>query len=151
MPSHTCQQSPQGCLQNSANVCVVEHRLFPTLEGVSIGCFLSPLIFPSGDQMFWCSGLSKFREFLNPLSSKQWTGCDVCCVYQSACSVPLIPAWPAQCIHSSLCCWRLNGCVPVRAAHLVLHLLQQVHWVCENEGIYNIEERLVKMYMLFLL
>ena len=27
------QQSPQGCPQNSANVCLVEYRLFPTSEG----------------------------------------------------------------------------------------------------------------------
>ena len=27
------QQSPQGCPRNSANICLVEHRSFSTLEG----------------------------------------------------------------------------------------------------------------------
>ena len=31
----------------------------------------------------------------------------------------------------------VHGCVPVRAAHLTLHLRQQVHLVCENDGMCN--------------
>ena len=62
------QQSPQGCPPNSANVCVAEQRSFRTSEcGIlihfgawSLGHFVSPLLFPSGDQCCsnlacWCS------------------------------------------------------------------------------------------------
>ena len=52
------QQSPQGCPRNSANVCLVEHRSFTTLEGgMSAASFLGtcddllaniPLCWPSG-------------------------------------------------------------------------------------------------------
>ena len=40
---HTAsQQSPQGCPRNSANVCQVEHRSFPTSEGgMSVASFLN--------------------------------------------------------------------------------------------------------------
>ena len=35
------QQSPQGCPRNSANICLVEHRSFSTLEGgMSAASFL---------------------------------------------------------------------------------------------------------------
>ena len=35
------QQSPQGCPRNSANICLVEHRSFSTLEGgMSTASFL---------------------------------------------------------------------------------------------------------------
>ena len=35
------QQFPQGCPRNSANICLVEHRSFPTLEGgMSAASFL---------------------------------------------------------------------------------------------------------------
>ena len=42
------QQSPQGCPWNSANICLVEHRSFS--QWWNVGRFVSPLLFPSGDQ-----------------------------------------------------------------------------------------------------
>ena len=32
----------------------------------------------------------------------------------------------------------VHGCVPIKAAHPSPHLLQQVHWVCENDGTCNL-------------
>ena len=40
------QQSPQGCPRNRANVCLVEHRSFPTLEGgMTVASFLHSSFF----------------------------------------------------------------------------------------------------------
>ena len=49
-PRPVSQQPPQGCPHNSADVCLAEHRSFPTLEGGMSAVSLSPLLFPSGDQ-----------------------------------------------------------------------------------------------------
>ena len=43
------QQFPQGCPRNSANICLVEHIVL-LLGGWNVSRFLSPLLFPSGDQ-----------------------------------------------------------------------------------------------------
>ena len=50
------QQSPQSCPRNSANICLVEHRSFLTLEGgMSAASFLhSSFLLATNAVMLWC-------------------------------------------------------------------------------------------------
>ena len=121
------QQSPQGCLRNSTNICLVEHRSFSTLKGVkSAASFLHssfllainsvtllPVQFQKVPQSF---------EYLCP--AKLQTRCDICCACQSIC--PFIPTdsgvprtvVPRKSVH---------GRVPFGVARSRIHLLQEVH------------------------
>ena len=110
-----------------------------------VGCrplsFSTPLSFRRS--MLWCSGLPMFLKFLKPLSASALPSCrpDVMSAVlasQSARPFPLTPVCPGKQIHRGLCSRRLHGCEPVGAAHSRLHLLQQVHWVCENDGTCNL-------------
>ena len=86
------QQSPQGCPRNSANICLVEHRSFSTLEGgMSAVSFLhSSFLQAVNAVMLWpvhVQKVSQASEHLYP--AKLQTGCDICCACQSMC--PFIP------------------------------------------------------------
>ena len=76
------QQSPQGCLRNSANVWLNTDGSWSQRVECQPLPFSTPLSFRQ-------SGLSVFRKFLKPLSSehlcpaKQQTRCDICCACQS--------------------------------------------------------------------
>ena len=76
------QQSLQGCSRNSANICLVEHRLFSTLEGgLSAASFLNSLSFRRPKLlMLWPGYVQKVPqapEHLSPV--KLQTRCDICC------------------------------------------------------------------------
>ena len=94
------QQSLRGCPQNSASVCLVDHRLF---IGWNVGRFLCPLLFPSGDQ--YCDALacpcSESSMCVKTLSTSALPSCrpdsiSAMLASLSACSFPLTPAWPGQ-------------------------------------------------------
>ena len=76
------QQSPQGCNRNGANICVVEHRSFSTLEGgVSIPSILhSSFLQAINAVMLWpvhVQIVPQASEHLSPV--KLQTRCDICC------------------------------------------------------------------------
>ena len=86
------QQSPQGYPRNSANICLVEHRSFSTLEGgMSAASFLlSSFLQAVNAVMPWPVHVQKIpqdSEHLCP--AKLQTRCDICCACQSIC--PSIP------------------------------------------------------------
>ena len=86
------QQSPQGCPRSSANICLVEHRSLPTLEGgMSAASFLHfSFLQAINAVMLWPVHVQKVpqtSEFLCP--AKLQTRCDICCACQSIC--PFIP------------------------------------------------------------
>ena len=97
------QQSPQGCLRNSANICLVVHdRSRPWRVECRPLPFSTPLSFRRS--MLWCSGLSMLRKFLKPLSTSTLPSCrpDVISPVLasiSARSFPLTPAWPMRSQH----------------------------------------------------
>ena len=87
-----CQQSPQGCPQNSANICLVEHRSFSTLEsGMSAASFLhSSFLLVINAVILWpihVQTVPQASEHLCP--AKLQARCDICCACQSIC--PFIP------------------------------------------------------------
>ena len=94
------QQSPQGCHRNSANICLVEHRSFSTLEGgMSAASFLhSSFLQAIGAVMLWPVYVQKVPQASDhPCPAKLRTRCDICCACQSIChSFPLTPACPAH-------------------------------------------------------
>ena len=103
--------------------------------------FFTPLSFRRS--MLWCSGLSMFRKFHKPPSTcpaKLQTRCEICCAWQSICPfIPTDSGMPrAVDPQKSFQPKTVQGCVPVRAAHSRLHLLQQVHRVFENDGKCNL-------------
>ena len=86
------QQSPQGCLRNSANICLVEHRSFWTLEGgMSAVSFLhSSFLQAVSAVMLWLLCVEKVPQASEHLCpAKLQTRCDICCACQSIC--PFIP------------------------------------------------------------
>ena len=86
------QQSPQGCPQNSANVCLVEHRSFPTSEGgMSAASFLhSSFLQAINAVMLWPVHVNKVTQASEHLCpAKLQTRCDIFCACQSIC--PFIP------------------------------------------------------------
>ena len=72
------QLSPQGCPRNSANICLVEHRSFPTLEcGMSAASFLhSSFLQAINAVMLWGS---LFRKVLKPRSTSAPSSCSFVC------------------------------------------------------------------------
>ena len=126
------QQSPQGCLQNSANICLVEHRSFSTLEsGMSTASFLhSSFLQAINAVMLWPVRVQKVpqdSEHLCP--AKLQTGCDICCACQSICPfIPTDSSVPrAVDPQKSLQPKTVHGCVPVGTAHSRPHRLREVH------------------------
>ena len=86
------QQSPQGCPRNSANICLVEHRSFSTLEdGMSAASFLhSSFLQAVSAVMLWLVRVEKIPQASEHLCpAKLQTRCDICCACQSIC--PFIP------------------------------------------------------------
>ena len=63
------QQSPQGCPRNSANVCLVEHRLFPTSEGGMLAAsFLhSSFLQAMNAVMLWPVHIQKLKTVRHPV------------------------------------------------------------------------------------
>ena len=81
------QQSPQGCPRNSANICLVEHRSFSTLEGgMSAASFLhSSFLQAVNAVMLWLVRVEKVPQASEHLCpAKLQTRCDICCACQSA-------------------------------------------------------------------
>ena len=83
------RQSAQGCPRNSANICLVEHRSFPTSGGgMSAASFLhSSFLQAINAGMLWTVHVQKnpqASEHLCP--AKLQTRCDICCSCQSFCS-----------------------------------------------------------------
>ena len=108
------QQSPQGCPRNSANICLVEHRSFSTLEGgMSAASFLhSSFLQAVSAVMLWLVRVEKVPQASEPLCpAKLQTRCDICCACQSVCQfIPIDSGLPRTVdakIHRSLCSRRL--------------------------------------------
>ena len=86
------QQPPQGCPRNSANICLIEHRSFSTLEGgMSAASFLhSSFLQAINAVMLWLVRVEKVPQASEHLCpAKLQTICDICCACQSIC--PFIP------------------------------------------------------------
>ena len=93
-------QSSQGCLQDSSNVDLVEHRSFPTFDGEPLATLsLCPSFLC---HLLRCFGPSSFREFLKLLST---TALPVCrAAVMSLCLSVFLPVhyipsdsgWPGQ-------------------------------------------------------
>ena len=86
------QQSLQGCPRNSANICLVEHKSFSTLEGgMSAASFLhSSFLQAINAVILWPVHVEKVPQASEHLCpAKLQTRCDICCACQSIC--PFIP------------------------------------------------------------
>ena len=86
------QQSPQGCPRNSANICLVEHRSFSTLEGeMSAASFLhSSFLQAVNAVMLWLVRVEKVPQAPEHLCpAKLQARRDICSACQSIC--PFIP------------------------------------------------------------
>ena len=120
--------------------CLVEHRPFPTSEaGMSATSFInSPFLQAIDVVMLHVQKVPQAYEHLCPATLQ--TRCNICCACHSICSfIPTDPGMPrAEDPQKSLQPKTLHGCVPIGAAHPRLHLLQDVHWVCENDGMCNL-------------
>ena len=84
--------SLQGCPRNSANVCLVEHRLFSALEGgMSTASFLhSSFLQAINAVILWPVHVEKVPQASEHLClAKLQSKCDVCGACQSIC--PFIP------------------------------------------------------------
>ena len=86
------QQSSQGCPRNSAIICLVEHRLVPTLEGVSSATsflhssFLQVIYSLIYSLTLWLVHVQKVPQTSEPLCpTKLQTSRDICCANQSVC------------------------------------------------------------------
>ena len=126
------QQSPQGCPQNSANIFLVEHRSFSTLEGgMSAPSFLhSSFLQAISAVMLWPVHVQKVPQASEHLCpAKLWTRIDICSACQSICPFILTDSSVPRTAdpQKSLKLKTVHGCVPVRTAHSRLHLLQEVH------------------------
>ena len=107
------QQSPQGCPQNSANICLVEHRSFLAFEGgMSAASFLhSSFLRAVSAVMLWLVRAEKVPQASEHLCpAKLQTRCDICCACQSICPfIPTDSSMPRTEIHRSLvaedCAW----------------------------------------------
>ena len=125
------RQSPKVCPRNSANACRVEHRSFTTSRGEMAAA------------PFLHSSLHQAMRFLKRRSTSDLPSCrpDVRSAVPASLSdrsFPLTLACPRQWTQRSLYSQRLHGCVPVGAVHWRLHLLQEVHWICENDCMCNL-------------
>ena len=80
------QQPPKGCPRNSANICLVEHRSLPTLEGrMSAASFLhSSFLQAINAVMPWPVHVKKVPQASEHLHKLQ-TRCGIYCSCQSIC------------------------------------------------------------------
>ena len=131
LPSKQCQ-----CLSGWT-------QFISDLGGWNVCHFLSLLLFPSGDQC--CDALacpcSEGSTSLGaPLPCQAAERCDICCACQSICLFIPTDSGMSRAVdpQKSLQPKIVHGCVPVRAAHSRLHLLQKVHSVCENDDMCNL-------------
>ena len=124
------QQYPQHCPQTSANVCLAEHWLFlATEDGISATSFLhSSFLQAISAVMLWPVCVQKVPLPSNHLCPvKLQIRCDICFACQSICH---FISFDSGMVFAAENCMAM----PVRAAHSRLHLLEQVHWACENDG-----------------
>ena len=78
------QQCPLGCPRNSANVCLVEHRSFPTSEGgMSADSFLFSSFLQAINAVMICSKQEVSQASKHLCPAKLQTRYDVCCDCQS--------------------------------------------------------------------
>ena len=83
------QQSPQGCPPNSANICLVEHRSFSTLEGgmSAASFFRFSFLQAISAVMLWPVHVEKVPQASEHLCpSKLQIRCDICCACQPICT-----------------------------------------------------------------
>ena len=99
---------------------------------VHVSCFLSPALFPSGDQCCDavacpCSEVPQTPEHLCP--AKLQTRCDICCACQSFCLFIATDSSMPRAVdpQKSLQPKTVHECVPIGTAHSRFHLLQEVH------------------------
>ena len=116
----TSQQSPQGCHQNSSNVCLVQHWPFLTLDDGTLFKFHPAMIWPVYIHMF-----------LKPLNTSALPSCrpDLMSAVLASLSARSFSgmAWavdPQKSLHPQT----VYGCVPVRAVHL------QTVWLYASQG-----------------
>ena len=84
---------PKVALENSTNICLVEHRSFSTLEGgMSVASFLRPSFLQAINAvMLWPVHGQKIPQASDHLCpANLQTRCDICCACQSICK--FIPA-----------------------------------------------------------
>ena len=118
--------------------------------------FSTPLSFRL--YMLWCFGLSMSRKFLKPLNTSALPSCRSDVIYAVFASLSARVARTLSnqqtnylLVHSHwlrraqgskstevFAAKTMHVCVPVGAAHSRLHILQEVHWVYENDGMCNL-------------
>ena len=92
------RQSPQRCLRNSANICLVEHRSFSTLEGgMSAASFLhSSFLQAINAEMLWPVHVQNFLTSTSALPSCRPDVIFAVLASLSARSFSVTPACPGQ-------------------------------------------------------
>ena len=118
------RQSPYGCSQNSADICLVEHRSF--MASFLHSSFLQAI----NAVMLWPVHVQKVPQASEyPCPAKLQTRCDICFACQSIC--PFIPTdsglTTAVDPRMSSTPKTVRGCVPVKEALSRIRLLQQIH------------------------
>ena len=83
-PRRVSQQSPQTCPRNSASVCLVEDRSFPTLEGgMWAAFFLRSSILRAINAVMLCPVQTVPQASKHLCPAKLQTRCHICCACQS--------------------------------------------------------------------
>ena len=142
--AHTCSAPSLNSLPNVALKTVPMFVWLNTDRSPPQRVECQPLSFstPSSFRrsMLWCSGLSILRNFLKLLSTSALPSCrlDMISAVLASLSARSFPLTPACQGSRSLLSNTIHGYVPVRPAYSRLHILQQVHWVCENDGMCNL-------------
>ena len=114
------QQSIHGCLRSSANVCLVEHRSFPTEAGGSASSFLHYSFFQAiSVVMLWPVHVQKVPQASKHLCPTMLqTRCDISCACQSVCPfIPTDSVMPRAVDPQTPLPKTEHGCVPVGAVH----------------------------------
>ena len=115
-------------------------QIVPDLGRWNVGRFHSLLLFLQANNavMLRDQTVSQASKHLCPPTLQ--TRRDFCCACQSAFPVHSPQLWHGLAVYlqKSLQLKTVHRCVSVTAAHLRLHLLQQVQWVCDNDGLSNL-------------
>ena len=131
------QQCPLGCLQNSALVCLAEHRSFPTLEGeMSAASFFHSSFLQAIITVILWPALQSSTKHICPARTQTRYAC---CACQSVC--PFIPSDCMATAADPQKSWQLeivHGCVPVRAddPRLFLPCNHYLPLVCSSHQLY---------------
>ena len=111
----------------------VEYRPLPFSTSLSLKTINAVMLWP-----VYVQKVHQASDHLCP--AKLQTRCKIYCTCQSVC--PFIPtdSGMSRAVdpQKSLQPKTVHGCVPIRASHFRLHLLQQVHRVCENDDTCNL-------------